>query len=548
MQQEIQSRIHECTNHDDNTQIKGCRNTLLGQNLAAQILEDENSPGQGKYKIRYFLKPDWKTAAIAERCFRELKKSSASKYSTMELSFNPSMISERERMAQQAEVNVKDNFNSMDLEKSYDSLFEVLWYTQLPCFDVKGVTSKKKDEFGLLKACIWKGVRIPCALIFKTSPTDQGMCCTFNIEAADMMFQEGPYQEMLKKMEEKDMKYRFDSTKKLPDWWISNGEPKSQPGKSKGLTLILDAHSDKVASSSITEDVDGFFAIVGSPNQFPMTTIQSILIRPGHNNLIALKATKVSPEGDIRAIATKHERNCIFGDEVQLKLHSTYSQRNCMLEKSMEYVMTTYMNKTDPCTPWYFPRTQRSSRICDPFEAYQFSTEMQNVPSIVMKECLPNCDGTDYSATVTAAPFRRCDHKTLGLSALCNFNETINPPIWGQSVIDEYNEEKGEVPHYVADKYSSNLRDFTKPDASEVFTILNRKQSNYDAYKKDIGMVNFFFEATTAYEFIRVPKMTWTDFVSQVGGMLGLCMGLSLVSIFEVIYWFVWNAAKIFHQ
>ena len=57
-------------------------------------------------------------------------------------------------------------------------------------------------------------------------------------------------------------------------------------------------------------------------------------------------------------------------------------------------------------------------------------------------------------------------------------------------------------------------------------------------------MVSFFFETTTAYEFYRVPKMTWADFMSQLGGMLGLCMGLSLVSIFEVIYWFVWNAAK----
>ena len=464
----------------------------------------------------------------------------------MELSFNPTMIPERKKMAQRAKEDVKKNFALMDLKNSYDSLFEVLWYTQLPCFDVNGITSTKKDEFGLLKSCSWKGVQVPCSLIFKTSPTDQGMCCTFNMESAEKMFQNGPYQDMVTKMQLQDRESLFDTNEKLPPWWKSNNEPNSQPGKSKGLTLVLDAHSDKVASSSITEDVDGFFAIVGSPNEFPLTTIQSVLVRPGHNNLVAMKATQVSPDKDIRSIATAKERNCIFSDEFKLDLHAEYSQRNCILERSIMHVMKNYMNQSDLCTPWYFPRTERSLRICDSFETFLFSTEMQNVPPNVIENCLPDCEGTDYSVSVTAAPFRRCDHKTLGLTTLCNFDETINPPIWGQSVIDQYIDEKGEIPEYVSDKYSTNIRNFTKQDeTSEVFTILNRKDGKYDAYKNDIGMVTFFFETTTAYEFIRVPKMTWTDFISQVGGMLGLCMGLSLVSIFEVLYWFIWNPAKI---
>ena len=514
----------------------------LSQNLRARF---EMDPTKG-YLIKYEIPHDWKAATTVERCFRELKKSSAGEHSTLELSFNPRMKAERDRMAHQAEMDVKSNFKSMDLENSYDALFEVLWYTQLPCFDVKGITSDHKDDFGLLKACVWKGVRLPCSLIFKTSPTDQGMCCTFNMEAAENMFQRGPYRDMITKMQAKDSQNSFKSDEDHSEWWSSGGEPTSQPGKSKGLTLILDAHSDTVSSSSITEDVDGFFAIVGSPNQFPMTTIQSILLRPGHNNLVAIKATQVSPHASIRSVASKEDRNCIFADEVKLDLHNKYSQRNCMLETSMNYVMKHYMNSSDPCTPWYFPRTQRSLRICDSFEAFTFSNKMRDVPQEELKDCLPDCNGTDYSVSLSAAPFRRCDHKVLGLSTLCNFKETINPPIWGHSVRDQYIDEKGEVPRYVSDFYSTNIRNFTKPgETSEVFTIMNRKKRTYDAYEKDIGMVSFFFEATTAYEFYRVPKMTWTDFISQVGGMLGLCMGLSLVSIFELVYWFIWNPAKI---
>ena len=50
-------------------------------------------------------------------------------------------------------------------------LIEILWNTQLPCFDVKEVTSEKIQQRGLLKTCFWKGVNVPCSAIFKTMPT-----------------------------------------------------------------------------------------------------------------------------------------------------------------------------------------------------------------------------------------------------------------------------------------------------------------------------------------------------------------------------------------
>ena len=56
---------------------------------------------------------------------------------------------EREIKAHQAEVDVRSNFRIMDLENSFNALFEVLWYTQLPCFDVEGITSDKTGDFGL---------------------------------------------------------------------------------------------------------------------------------------------------------------------------------------------------------------------------------------------------------------------------------------------------------------------------------------------------------------------------------------------------------------
>ena len=60
----------------------------------------------------------------------------------------------------------------------------------------------------------------------------------------------------------------------------------------------------------------------------------------------------------------------------------------------------------------------------------------------------------------------------------------------------------------------------------------------YNAYEKDIAVVNFYFESTTCMEFIRDIFTSEIDFISNMGGILGLCMGISFISGFELVYWF----------
>ena len=62
-----------------------------------------------------------------------------------------------------------------------------------------------------------------------------------------------------------------------------------------------------------------------------MTTRKSALIRPGHNNIISLSATKVTSDPDIES-ADKDKRLCLFPHEMKLTMHSNYSQVNCLLQ------------------------------------------------------------------------------------------------------------------------------------------------------------------------------------------------------------------------
>ena len=508
------------------------------------------------YDIEFDCPEGWKTILKTEHCIKGLKNKDK-QISTVDLSFNPSMEQEQKRMFEMAKTDVTENFRLLDMAKSYPNLFELLWYTQLPCFDVKGVTSQENQEYSLIKSCSWKGFRIPCSQIFKTSPTDQGMCCTFNLDVAEDMFQKGQFNQMITKLQVSDKNSTFDNLKSMPSFWDEGGEPNTQPGKNKGLTLVLDAHSNKIAGSSVTEDIDGFFVTVGSSNEYPITKLHSSLIRPGHNNFVAIKATVVKSSDDIRQYS-QTTRNCIFEDENDMAIHKIYSQKNCILEKSLEYARRR-MALTNPCTPWYFPREEGmgknryQTRICDPYEQYEFLGLMENVPPQAFKSCLPDCNSVQYSVSITAAPLRKCNYKNLGMSPLCRFNvnvgEEIHPAIWSASVVNQVMHEQGEVPWYLEERNinssRTNMRYYVANGSdsdSAVFTQMVLEK--YDAYEKDIGMVTFFFESTTAFEYYRFQKMTWTDFISQVGGILGLCMGLSLVSFFEIIYWFTLRLFK----
>jgi hypothetical protein len=82
----------------------------------------------------------------------------------------------------------------------------------------------------------------------------------------------------------------------------------------------------------------------------------------------------------------------------------------------------------------------------------------------VFQTCLPDCDETLYTASVSAAKFRPCDYKNLGQSPLCNLGDKeIYPPIWGSSVLDQYAKAEGgseNVPSYISSNVESNRRSY----------------------------------------------------------------------------------------
>ena len=119
------------------------------------------------------------------------------------------------------------------------------------------------------------------------------------------------------------------------------------------------------------------------------------------------------------------------------------------------------MNLTPPCVPWYFPRSDISkARLCTPWESLTFREKMDETPDDQCDKCLPDCSTTLYHTSITAAPFRKCGFKNLGVSYLCNFERDLKPPIWGQSVIDQYKKEANILPDFIKKSVGTNKRQY----------------------------------------------------------------------------------------
>ena len=426
-------------------------------------------------------------------------------------------------------MQIENFIKSADFTTSFRGFLSTLWHAKLPCFDTIGMSSEEEEERGILKSCTWKGESVPCSKIFTTFPTDQGMCCSFNMQAANEIFSDSQYSSLVTQLQKEDFNNSVDNGT-LPNFYFTRQEPKTQPGRSMGLKLVLDAHSNIVESVSISQDFEGFTGLITEPGNFPLANLRGFEVKPGHNNLVALSAIKIDADKDLRNLKPE-TRNCLFPDETDnLKLFKKYKQSNCFLECALVYAQK--LNETEGCTPWYFPFVDLNFKLCDPFQNLIIRRNMQNVPDAECNYCLPDCIRTIYRQSVTTQPFRRCDERNLNLPDMCRFdNGAKKPQIWGRQLIEQFKKKNISIS---ASFVQSSKRTIKKSYIlNDLFEDL---PSEYDAYEKDISVLTVFFDSTTVMMFKSQLRQSWLDYLSSVGGALGLCIGLSIITVIE-LFW-----------
>jgi hypothetical protein len=94
---------------------------------------------------------------------------------------------------------------------------------------------------------------------------------------------------------------------------------------------------------------------------------------------------------------------------------------------------------------------------------------------------------------------RQCDQKNFGQSLFCTFDNLVevpNPPIWGQQVLDHY--QQSVDPDFMGNFTNNNRTTKFSFGDGLIFTQIERY---YDAFDKDIAILNVFFKSPTALEF-----------------------------------------------
>ena len=106
-------------------------------------------------------------------------------------------------------------------------------------------------------------------------------------------------------------------------------------------------------------------------------------------------------------------------------------------------------------------------------------------------------------------------------------------------MISAYDPKK--MPDYVQKlKVQSNIRAHEPTTEAKNNDIVRKGgdiPDTYDAFEKDIAMVHFYFKNPTTFEYRRYRSLTTEGFLSQIGGLFGLCLGFSFLSCVEILYW-----------
>jgi len=187
-------------------------------------------------------------------------------------------------MVDQKIWEVQEAFQRIEMTQSYEAIVSSLWYGTLPCMIVEGISGRGSDSnSSILKNCTWRGIPIECAAIFTTFPTDLGMCCVFNLKAADEIYKGTKYTTLVSNLQAHDKKYSEISNPTIPDWYMSGNEPKTIPGRNKGLFLMLDAHTDLLSTTSMDNDYTSFKGLISYRDGFPYMAQEGFEIRPGVN-------------------------------------------------------------------------------------------------------------------------------------------------------------------------------------------------------------------------------------------------------------------------
>ncbi|KAM8720425.1 hypothetical protein ACLKA7_006470 [Drosophila subpalustris] len=334
----------------------------------------------------------------------------------------------------------------------------------------------------LVIGCSFGAVDNQCESMFYPIITDEGLCCVFNMLHPRFMYKHNV-----------PLTLRNIATKngcQAVNWHAELGysrslkKPHNQyypraalgTGESLGLSLTLDVEAAAYYCSSSSSI--GLKLALHSPNESPNVRETGVLISPGLETKLRIEPAKIITELPLRKVHRKY-RHCLFRDEGNLSYFAHYTQRNCEME-----CMSRLLLQHCGCIVFYMPRIQANDTVCSIRESHCVeSVRLHTSIGRAVASCLDNCLPSCFDLTFNAIPY---------------------------ATRISYNDFKTAYP---------NMKNYSRFSVERSIAIVN-------LYYKE-----HTFRASKQTEFIGI-----SDFLSNVGGLMGLFLGFSFLSIAECVY------------
>jgi hypothetical protein len=309
---------------------------------------------------------------------------------------------------------------------------------------------------------------------------------------------------------------------------------------------------------------EGVLVLIQHYRDIPLMRKESFVLAPGHEADVGLSITEITTSISAIERFTPIERDCYTYDEVNLRslpLKKGYrmSMKNCLYDKALHATKAICGCKP----PFYVLGALGNLTTCQGTQldcAYKIFDDPNNhFDAGTEKVCLAPCNDQIYDSRITLATYpnramfsKRPEICSLVRKLLKICQGWVDPHAVG--AYGQYGDElkiKKDVLLSMYPKVCDILCGIFGYDSevSEAISCADLRKSVTTAEnsvevlemlfkyaKENLLWLNVYIKDSFATRIIRDERMTRTSFVANVGGLLGLCMGFSLVSVAEILY------------
>ncbi|GLG96273.1 uncharacterized protein GBIM_03072 [Gryllus bimaculatus] len=351
--------------------------------------------------------------------------------------------------------------------------------------DKKFPSSPKSDELFVttpsLSAAIFLGLKNRTA---KPILANGGLCYSINMLTGSAIFANNTFHRS-----EKYLDY-----KEIVNWHIEKGytsknspnypKPALGSGGEAGMLILLKNEAAFSISKACTF-VHGFEVQVHNPVDFPGGG------QKYYAPLNSMVQVFVTPEevitDDLRSY-TPEQRQCYYSDERKLKFFNVYSQTNCELECLSEESL-----KSCNCVEYYLPR-HKDTPVC-------------------LKKKQIRCSGLVKEEIASASGMTREDVHRPESGINCKCLPSCS---------------------HVRYRYHAVHTPMERKQLEEIYREMHEVTDYEDC---DFTIIQVLFTESLFIPFRRLELYGTVEFLANCGGVLGLCLGVSVLSIIEILYW-----------